>query len=107
DCRTEIPAERWDWRQFYNSDPVTPGTHYMRHGYFVDRVGDFDPEFFGIAGREAASLDPQHRLLLETSWEAIERAGLSADRLRNSRTAVYVGIGQNDYAQLQMYGPAP
>lgn len=107
DTLSEIPADRWDWRQYYNPDPDVAGTHYVRHGCFVERVGDFDPEFFGISGREADSLDPQHRLLLEVSWEALERAGLSATQARNSRTGVFLGIGQNDYAQLQMYGGQP
>lgn len=103
DTVREIPTERWDWQQFYDADPDRVGTHYVRHGSFVDDVSQFDPEFFGIAGREADMLDPQHRLLLEVSWEALERAGLATANLRNSRTGVYVGIGQNDYSQLQLY----
>jgi acyl transferase domain-containing protein/acyl carrier protein len=107
DTVREIPADRWDWRRFYNPDPSVPGTHYTRHGSFLDDVSAFDPEFFGISGKEADALDPQHRLLLETSWEALEEAGLATARLRNSRTGVYVGIGQNDYAQLRMFGGRP
>ncbi len=107
DTVREIPADRWDWRRFYNSDGSVPGTHYTRHGSFLDDVSSFDPEFFGISGKEADALDPQHRLLLETSWEALEEAGLATPRLRNSRTGVYVGIGQNDYAQLRMFGGRP
>ena len=107
DTLSEIPAGRWDWRRYHNDDPAVPGTHYTRYGSFVDHVGQFDPDFFGISQREADSLDPQHRLLLEVSWEAIERAGVAPSRLRNSRTGVFVGIGQNDYAQRQMYNGSP
>lgn len=103
----EIPGDRWSWRQFYNADPKVAGTHYVRHGSFLENVADFDPEFFGISGREADALDPQHRLLLELSWEALERAGVAPQQLRHSQTGVYVGIGQNDYAQLRLFGGRP
>ena len=107
DTVREIPADRWPWQRFYSPDPRAAGTHYVRHGSFLDQVADFDPEFFGIAGREADALDPQHRLLLEISWEALERAGIAAQQLRHSQTGVFVGIGQNDYAQLRLFGGRP
>ena len=52
--------------------------------------------------REARSLDPQHRLLLEVSWEALEHAGQPVDRLAGTSTGVFVGIGIDDYAKLQL-----
>ena len=107
DTVREIPEERWSWRRFYNPDPRAAGTHYVRHGSFIDRVADFDPEFFGISGREADALDPQHRLLLEVGWEALERAGIAPQQIRHSQTGVFVGIGQNDYAQLRLFGGRP
>jgi hypothetical protein len=102
DARREIPADRWPWQRFYDADPSVAGTHYVRHGSFLDRIDGFDPDFFGISQREADALDPQHRLLLEVSWEALERAGLAAEQLRHSQTGVYVGIGQNDYADREL-----
>lgn len=107
DTVREIPADRWAWQRFYHPDARVAGTHYVRHGSFLDQVADFDPEFFGISGREADALDPQHRLLLEVSWEALERAGMAPQQLRHSQTGVYVGIGQNDYAQLRLFGGRP
>jgi acyl transferase domain-containing protein/NADPH:quinone reductase-like Zn-dependent oxidoreductase/NADP-dependent 3-hydroxy acid dehydrogenase YdfG/acyl carrier protein len=107
DTVREIPADRWPWQRFYNPDTKVAGTHYVRHGSFLDQVSDFDPDFFGISGREADALDPQHRLLLEVSWEALERAGMAPQKLRHSQTGVYVGIGQNDYAQLRLFGGRP
>jgi len=96
----EIPGDRWDVDAYYDPDPQAIGKMYTRHGGFLDRIDAFDAAFFGIAPREAASLDPQHRLLLECAWEALEDAGESPDRLVNSATGVYVGITTSDYARL-------
>jgi acyl transferase domain-containing protein/NADPH:quinone reductase-like Zn-dependent oxidoreductase/acyl carrier protein len=65
-------------------------------GYLRD-VGEFDAEFFGVSGREADVLDPQHRLLLEVAWEALENAGLPPNRLAGTQTGVFVGLSYNDY----------
>ena len=102
DAIAVVPADRWDADAYYAADPDAPGKIVTRYGGFLDQVDQFDPALFGIAPREAASLDPQHRLLLETAWQALETAGLAADRLRGSRTGVFVGISSNEYAQLLM-----
>jgi acyl transferase domain-containing protein/acyl carrier protein len=97
-----IPPDRWDTHELYNPDPDAGGI-YVRRGYFLREVDRFDPAFFGLSPREANSLDPQHRLLLEVAWEALEDAGQAPDQLAGSQTGVFVGIGQNDYAQLQLF----
>ncbi|MFF1913501.1 SDR family NAD(P)-dependent oxidoreductase [Streptomyces sp. NPDC058239] len=76
----------------------TPGgpTSPQRGGYLGD-VSGFDADFFGVSGREADVLDPQHRLLLEVVWEALEHAGLPPDRLTGSPTGVFAGLSYNDY----------
>ncbi|ANZ40381.1 hypothetical protein BBK82_34520 [Lentzea guizhouensis] len=68
-------------------------------GSFLDGVDEFDPGFFGVPVREAASADPQHRLLMETTWEALEDAGVPPRSLAGSRTGLFIGISGADYAK--------
>ncbi|WP_394843018.1 SDR family NAD(P)-dependent oxidoreductase [Pendulispora brunnea] len=98
----EAPKERWDLARYYDSEPGTPGRMYTAHGGFLTRVDGFDAEFFGISPREAQSMDPQQRIFLQTCWEALENAGISAEALEGTRTGVYAGIVNQDYAMMQM-----
>ncbi|HET9954840.1 MAG TPA: type I polyketide synthase, partial [Polyangiaceae bacterium] len=99
DATCPVPLERWDARALYDPDPNAPGKCYTQRGGFLDQVSGFEPEFFGISPREAAGLDPQQRLLLEVTWEALEDAGIPADRLAGSATGVWVGLSLDDYAR--------
>ncbi|HEX2686279.1 MAG TPA: type I polyketide synthase, partial [Kofleriaceae bacterium] len=100
DAIREVPADRWDVEAYYDPDPQAAGKIYTKQGGFLDQVDRFDAAFFRIAPREAVHLDPQHRLLLEVAWEALERAGQTRAALDGSSTGVFVGITTSDYAQI-------
>ena len=100
DLITEIPPDRWDLDEHYDPQPGVPGRSVSRWGGFVDDVAGFDAEFFGIGDREAAAIDPQHRLLMETAWEAVEHAGMAPSALSESLTGVFAGLCHDDYTQV-------
>ena len=77
-------------------DPEAEDAIYRRGG-FVDGIDQFDNRFFHISPIEARMMDPQQRMLLETTWQALEDAGIDPESIRGSRTGVYVGIGGSEY----------
>nr|CAD89773.1 MelB protein [Melittangium lichenicola] len=107
DAVREVPSERWSLDAWYDPNPEAPGKTYSRHGGFLSEVDAFDASFFGISAPEARSMDPQQRLLLELSWEALEDAGVVAERIKGTPTGVFLGICLSDYAQLELNAPDP
>lgn len=101
DAVSEVPPDRWSLSAFHDPEPGKPGKSYSRWGGFIRDIDLFDPQFFGISGREARFMDPQQRLLLHTAWEALEDGGhvTGGDRCRD--TGVFIGISTTDYGSLQ------
>src|SRR5215831_1084920 len=98
---SEVPPDRWNVERFYDAEPGILGKSIARHGGFLQIIDQFDRQFFSISPREAPYVDPQHRLLLETAWEAIEDAGLLLDFEKGTDLGVFVGISHNDYQVIQ------
>src|SRR5450756_1711529 len=86
---------RWSRELLRRLEVVTGGL--TQEGGFLDAVEDFGAGFFGISPRGAVEMDPQQRLILEAVWEALERAGIRAEGLRESQTGVYLGSMGSDY----------
>ncbi|WP_425264093.1 beta-ketoacyl synthase N-terminal-like domain-containing protein, partial [Streptomyces silaceus] len=98
DVVTEFPVDRgWDIDAIYDPEPGTPGKSYVRHGGFLHDAAECDPAFFGISPKDAPGTDPQQRMLLETTWEAFERAGIDPQQVKGTPTGVFVGLMHHDY----------
>ncbi|MDI3284906.1 type I polyketide synthase [Polyangium sp. 15x6] len=93
DAVREIPATRWP------STAMPAHRPEVRWAALLDDVAGFDPSFFGISPREAESLDPQQRMLLEVTWEALEDAAQRPDLIMGSQTGIFLGICSTDYQQ--------
>lgn len=99
DSVRQIPEDRWDIDRFYREDRQ-PGFMYTREGGFLEDIADFDASFFNIGDQEACWIDPQHRMLLENSYRALEDAGIATAPLTDSNVGVFMGIMGQDYAFL-------
>jgi len=106
DAISEVPADRWQKKEFYHPDPAVPGKAISYWGGFLDHIDQFDPFFFGISPIEAENMDPQQRLLMELSYEALDDAGQVIANLAGTKTGVFIGISINEYSQLQFADPS-
>ncbi|MFF3446868.1 type I polyketide synthase [Streptomyces sp. NPDC002667] len=96
DVIADFPDDR-GWRDVYDPDPDATGHAYTRQGGFLADVAGWDADFFGTSPREALAVDPHHRLLLETSWEAFERAGIVPAEVRGAEVGVFSGVSSSEY----------
>lgn len=106
DATREVPETRWNASRYHDPNPAKVGKMVTRRGGFLSAIDQFDPQFFGISPREANVIDPQQRLLLQTTWEALEDGGLTADSLAGTDVGVFVGGFTLDYQLLQNQGRA-
>ncbi len=101
DSITEIPSERWDHSIYFDPDRNRKGKCYSKWGGFISDVDKFDPLFFHISPKEAALMDPQERMFLQTAWHAFEDAGYTKTALQDTAVGVFVGVM---YGHYQLYG---
>ncbi|HEX6160254.1 MAG TPA: SDR family NAD(P)-dependent oxidoreductase, partial [Thermoanaerobaculia bacterium] len=108
DCITEVPKERWNWREYFSEDRTAGGHHYSKWGGFISGVDEFDALFFNISPKEAKFIDPQERLFLQHAWMAIEDAGYTRAGLQTAaaddlpgQVGVYAGVMYTEY---QLFG---
>ncbi|MGW1836526.1 type I polyketide synthase [Streptomyces sp. NPDC002067] len=101
DSVTAIPGDRYDAAAYHAPEPATPGKSVSAKGGFIDDPFAFDPGFFGVSPAEARAIDPQHRVLLQVVWEALEDAGIRPSVLAGSRTGVFVGQATAEYGDEQ------
>jgi len=103
DAIVDVPKDRWDRHTYYHEERGFSGKTVSQRGGFIDNLDKFDPQFFGITPREAAFMDPQQRVLLEVSWEAMEDAGIVTKNYAGSDTGIFIGAFTLDYQHVQFH----
>jgi acyl transferase domain-containing protein len=91
-CISEVPADRWNWREYFDPEIGKEGTTYTKWGGFIEDICRFDSLFFQISPAEAEKMDPQERAFLEIAFSAIDDAGYSPSSLcETKKVGVFVG----------------
>ncbi|WP_331311766.1 SDR family NAD(P)-dependent oxidoreductase [Methylobacterium oryzae] len=99
---SKVPADRFSLERFAHPRAHERGKSYTWAAGVIDDVWSFDPSVFGISPREAEQMDPQQRMLLELTWEALEDAGLRPSSVAGSNIGVFVGASSLDYGNLRI-----
>ncbi|AZS14154.1 SDR family NAD(P)-dependent oxidoreductase [Paenibacillus lutimineralis] len=100
DCVTEIPAERWDYRKDFDPEKGKSNKVYTKWGAFMNDVDKFDAGFFHISPREAELMDPQERLMLQSTYHTLEDAGYAGGKVSGKKVGVFVGVMNSHYQML-------
>ncbi|KAI4871231.1 hypothetical protein NFI96_019759, partial [Prochilodus magdalenae] len=96
-CVGEIPVERFDSAEWYDQDDTKPGKSRTKKAALADGFDEFDHKFFGVTEAEVEQMDPQHKVLLQCTYRALENAGLPMEKASGSRTGVFIGLMNRDY----------
>ncbi|MFA9421934.1 MAG: amino acid adenylation domain-containing protein [Sedimentibacter sp.] len=108
DAVIEIPEKRFPYEEYYNSERGKKGKTYTKYASFLKNdIKQFDYAHFEMNEMEAASLDPQHRLLFEVIWEALENSGLNIEKIKGSKTGVFIGMDSSEYAMAEIVSDSP
>ncbi|MBF0225156.1 MAG: SDR family NAD(P)-dependent oxidoreductase [Desulfobacterales bacterium] len=100
ECTSEIPNDHWNFLPYFEKGGQTPNKTYSKWGGFIIDADKFDPLFFSISPREAELMDPQVRVLMETTWHAVEDAGYSIKDLNKYTVGLYAGVMNDDFTWL-------
>jgi myxalamid-type polyketide synthase MxaE and MxaD len=107
DTVTEVPKSRWDMDSFYHPDKSAPNKSHSKHGAFLNQLDEFDPLFFNISPREAQDMRPEQKMMLELTWQAVERAQIPYSEFEGSHTGVYTGVIWDDFEHVRRQKNAP
>ena len=103
---SRVPSDRFSLDEFYHPRRRERGKTYTWAAGILDDIWGFDPAVFGISPREAVQIDPQQRILLQLTWEALEDAGIPPSSIANSDVGVFIGASQTDYGHAFFGDPA-
>lgn len=100
-CWTSVPTDRYNESAYLHPKADAPATHNHRGGHFLSQnLAAFDASFFQIPPAEAQAMDPQQRILLETTYDAFQSCGSTLESVRGSNTAVYIATFSSDYDRI-------
>jgi len=99
----DIPKGRWKHQDLYSPDPAALGKYYVERGGFLENIEGFDNALFNISEREARSMDPQQRILLQLVYETLDTWGHNPSKMSGYNAGVFVGLSTNDYASKHLY----
>ncbi|KAL1250586.1 hypothetical protein QQF64_018382 [Cirrhinus molitorella] len=96
-CTVQIPNDRFNLSQWYNPDESKAGKMHTAKAALIDGLNEFDHKFFGITNAETITMDPQHKLLLQCTYRALEDAGIPMEMASGTRTGVFLGLMNRDF----------
>ncbi|XP_051742931.1 probable polyketide synthase 16 [Ctenopharyngodon idella] len=96
-CAVQIPNDRFNLSQWYDPDEKKAGKTYTAKAALIDGLNEFDSKFFGITDAELITMDPQHKLLLQCAYRALEDAGIPMEKASGTRTGVFLGLMNRDF----------